>query len=66
MMREVISYALVFSDTDQEFVNDVNQMIQDGYQPYGSAVTGRVGIYQPMVKYAEPAIYLDHCGNRIG
>lgn len=54
-MRKIVKYMLARHVESPGLAEDiVNEMIEKGWQPYGSASTvGGYGLCQPMVKYEE-------------
>jgi len=53
MEKKILEYDVVCKDYVHELIQDVNKLIEKGWQPYGNMVkvekTGYV--YQPMVRY---------------
>ena len=56
-MGKIINYGLVCRDEIVYFTQDVNELIANGYQPYGAPYSHEFADvlwhYQAMVKYAE-------------
>jgi|688.fasta_scaffold05437_36 hypothetical protein len=58
--RKIVEYSVVYRPSsaigreDLTFSDKVNKKISEGWQPYGSPQKDEVGVYQPMVRYAEP------------
>jgi hypothetical protein len=57
--RKIVEYSVVYRPSsaigreDLTFSDKVNKKISEGWQPYGSPQKDEVGVYQPMVRYAE-------------
>lgn len=67
MTRKIVDYILVATDDLVEFVDDVQENIANGYQPWGSIfVDVNYQYSQAMVKYEEEKdVGIGRCG-RIG
>lgn len=52
-MKKIIEYKIAYGQGYGSLTEHVNQLMEKGFQPYGSMAANEYGIYQPMVKYEE-------------